>query len=152
FLYRSHSENAGSYANVITCAPGNLSATNYDFATGSKGKLTISKAHLLVNADDQSKGYGDGDPAASYSFTGFVSGENAGNVTINGAASCSYGSHSENAGSYANVITCAPGNLSATNYDFATGSKGKLTISKAHLLVNADDQSKGYGDGDPAAS
>ena len=33
--------------------------------TGTKGDLTIEKATLAVNADDQTKTYGDADPTAT---------------------------------------------------------------------------------------
>ena len=138
--YAAHSANAGSYPNVITCAPGTLKPTNYSFVTGTKGDLTIEKATLAVNADDQTKAYGDADPTATWSYSGFVNGDTAGSVTVSGAAACSYAAHSANAGSYPNVITCAPGTLSSTNYSFVTGTKGDLTIEKATLAVNADDQ------------
>ena len=150
--YAAHSANAGSYPNVITCAPGTLSSTNYSFVTGTKGDLTIEKATLAVNADDQTKTYGEADPTATWSYSGFVNGDTAGSVTVSGAAACSYAAHSANAGSYPNVITCAPGTLSSTNYSFVTGTKGDLTIEKATLAVNADDQTKTYGEADPTAT
>src|SRR4029077_26321 len=54
----------GNY--VITPALGNSSASNYDFTTFNNGTLTITRAHLAVKADDQSKTY-DG-----HTFTGFT--------------------------------------------------------------------------------
>src|SRR5437763_923569 len=121
----AHSANAGTYLNTITCAPGSLATGNYSFATGSKGKLTITPATLSVNADDQSKVYGTSDPTATWTYSGFVNGDTAGTVTVTGTASCSYAAHSANVGTYSTDLTCAPGSLATGNYSFATGSKGK---------------------------
>ena len=46
--------NAGTYTYAITCAPGTLSSTNYNFVTGDKGTFTIEKATLNVDADNNS--------------------------------------------------------------------------------------------------
>ena len=73
------------------------------------------------------------DPTPTWTYSGFVNGDTAGSVTITGTASCSYGAHSENAGSYPNVITCGPGSLATGNYTFQTGTKGDLTINQAVL-------------------
>ena len=74
---------------TITCAPGTLSSPNYSFATGTTANFTISRRVLSVNADSKTKTYGAGDPAFTYGFSGFASGENATNVTISGSANCS---------------------------------------------------------------
>jgi hypothetical protein len=126
------------------------SGNNYqvDFVPNNTGEIT--PATLAINADNQSKVYGNADPSPlTWSLSGFVQGENAGNVTINGDASCSISAPS-NVGVHTNAITCAPGNLSSQNYDFETGTKGTLTITERPITVTADAKSKTYGDADPA--
>src|SRR5436190_9518505 len=55
---------------------------------------------------------------------------------MSGAAGCTIDSHSSDAGTYSDVITCGPGNLAADNYKFTTGSKAKLTINKANQAIS----------------
>src|SRR5207253_3097265 len=101
--YASHSANVGTYAGVISCEAGNLATGNYSFQQGRSGMLTVTKAVLSVNASDRSKVYGQSDPTPGWSYSGFVAGDNAGNVTIAGSPVCSYASHSENVGTYTNA-------------------------------------------------
>jgi len=130
----------GNY--VITPALGSLSASNYDFTTFNNGTLTITRAHLAVKADDQSKTY-DGHTFTGFTatITGFVNGQTVSVVT--GAAGFSGNATTAvNAGSY--TITPTVGSLSAANYDFTPFNNGTLTIYKAHLTVTADNKSKSY--------
>ena len=132
----------GSYA--ITATAGSLAAANYSFSFVA-GTLTVGKAHLTVTADDQSKLYGDANPALSASFSGFVNGDTTGVVT--GAPALSTAATAASVvGSYA--ITATAGSLAAANYSFSFVA-GTLTVGKAHLTVTADDQSKLYGDAIP---
>ena len=146
---RTPGQSVGGSPYTITCTPGTLTSPNYSFQTGSTANFAISRRVLSVNADTKTKTYGAADPTFTYGFNGFASGENAGNVTISGAASCSRASGETVVGS-PYTITCAPGTLSAANYSFQTGSTGTLAITKATLSVNADPASKTYGDADPA--
>lgn len=123
---RDAGENAGQY--TISCAPGSLSATNYSFAQGSTATLTIDKATLMVKAVAASKSVGASDPAFTWTYNGFVGANNASNSNITGSASCSRTSGEAWAGN-PYTITCAPGSLSAPNYDFATGSTAAFTIN-----------------------
>ena len=121
-------------------------ASNYD-VTVQGGTLTVAKASLTVTADDKSKTYGDTDPALSYTVNNaqlkysdtaaVVSGVNLSTVT---GAQATAGTH---------AITGSGG--VASNYD-VTVQGGTLTVAKAALTVTADDQSKTYGDTDPALS
>ena len=141
------SSNVGSYA--ITAGLGTLSSSNYSF-TFANGTLTIGAATLSVNAGDKAKTYGDDDPAAGYTLSGFKNGEDAISAGVGGTAGCSIGSHSENVGAYDDVYSCGPGSLAAGNYDFVAGSNGKLTITKKAASVTAEDKTKVYGSDDPA--
>src|SRR5204863_419578 len=117
------------------------------------GTLTITKVQLVVNADNQSKTYGQSDPSATYGLSGFKLGQTEAGLrsasTLSGSPSCVYASHSENAGTYVDVITCSPSSLLATNYTFATGNLGDLVINTKLLTVTADSTNRPYGDGNP---
>ncbi len=99
--------------------------------------FTIGKATLAVDADDKSKIFDDADPAFTWTYSGFVGGEDAGDLTITGIADCSREA-GENVldGPYA--ITCTPGDLTAANYAFVTGEAGAFTIDKAPLDHDGD--------------
>src|SRR5439155_442646 len=97
---------------------------------------------------DQSKVYGQSDPPATYTLSGFQYSDTKASATT-GDAVCSYAAHAQAVASYPGVITCTTGNLAASDYSFVVGSAGKLTITPATLTVKADDQSKVYGQSDP---
>jgi hypothetical protein len=127
----SSNHNAGGpYA--VTCS--GLTSDKYDISYDD-GSLTIAKATLNVDAANQSKTYGDPDPTPTYTFSGYQGTDDADSVAVGGSASCSYESHSEDAGTYSDVITCGPGSLSSANYLFQTGGKGTLTIDKASQSI-----------------
>ena len=143
--------NVGTYSGAISCDAGSLAAQNYSFAPGTKGTLSITKAELKVNADNQSKTYGDANPNLTYTFSGFKNGDTAGSVTTSGSASCSIDpSAGPNVGTFSGAITCATGNLSAANYTFAAGTNGEMTITKRAITYTADAKTKTYGENDPA--
>ena len=132
-LSRVAGENVGNYAITL----GSLSAgSNYTLSlSATTVNFEITPAELAVNAADKTKIYGAADPTPTYSFSGYVNGDTAGTVTVTGAASCSIAAHSENVGTYTDVITCAPGTLATGNYTFATGSLGDLEITQRTLVV-----------------
>src|SRR5260221_298333 len=129
---------AGTYP--ITLSGG--SAANYNL-TLQGGTLTITKAALTAKADDQSKVYGQANPALTISYTGFVNGDNASAITAPTVSTTATTSSAP--GSY--PITLSGG--SAANYNL-TLQNGTMTIGKILLTAKADDQSKVYGQANPA--
>ena len=122
-------QNAGTYA----IRPSGLTSGNYQISFVD-GTLTINKATLDVNADNNSKTYGAANPTnLTWTYSGFVNGDTSPPAGLTGSADCSIAaSAGPNAGTYTDAITCAPGsNLGSTNYNFQTGSKGTFTINKA---------------------
>src|SRR5205823_3833997 len=113
------------------------------------GSLTVTKAHLTVTAQDQSRTYGAANPTFTATITGFVNGETiavvSGSPTFSGTGPSS--TATSTVGNY--VITPAVGTLSATNYDFTPFVDGTLHITKAHLTVTADEKSRTYGAANP---
>ena len=128
---------------AITCSGG--ADDNYAF-TYVDGKLTITKATLTVTADDQTKVYGETNPALTFKYSGFKGTDSAADLTTPPTCTTEATQYSGVAGSpYA--ITCSGG--ADDNYAF-TYVDGKLTITKATLTVTADDQTKVYGETNPA--
>ena len=116
----------GTYAIVpaaVDATPGRLS--NYDVTVVS-GTLTVTTATLTVTADDQSKLYGDANPALSALFSGFVNGDTA--SVLSGAPTLTTSATASSAvGTY--TITATAGSLAAANYSFSFVA-GTLTVGK----------------------
>ena len=109
--------------------------------------VVISKAELVVKAGNKSVVYGSDPPAYTYSFTGFVKGDNKRNaITGEPALSCDYKA-GDPVDKYS--IKVELGTLSAKNYYF-TFVPGVLTVKKKALTVTADSISIVYGDDAPA--
>jgi autotransporter-associated beta strand protein len=137
---------AGVYA--ITNSLGSLTSTNYSFSIVD-GTLTVTKAPLLVTADDQSRSYGAANPTLTASYSGFVNGENLGSSGVTGVPSVTTSAvgGSPVAGSpYA--ITAAIGTLASGNYSFSFAD-GALAVTPANLTVTADNKSRSYGAANP---
>ena len=133
---------------AITAAIGTLTSGNYDF-TFVAGRLDVTKATLIVTADDQTRIYGDANPTLTASYSGFKNGEALATSGVTGSATLSTSATptSPVVGSpYA--ITPAVGTLAAGNYTFSFVA-GRLDVTKATLIVTADDQSRVYGDANP---
>jgi hypothetical protein len=142
-----------TYSNNTNVGTANASATFAGDAnhTGNSNSANfeITKATLSVNADHMVKTFGQSDPAPTWTYSGFVNSEGPTPAGLSGAASCSYAAHSNDAATYNSIITCAPGTLSSTNYDFATGSLGNLTINAKDVTVTAENKARYYGESDP---
>ena len=148
--------NAGStFINGITLANGTNGglASNYSLpsltATSANNAVTISKAALVVTADNKTMTYGDSSlPVLTATITGFVSGESASVLTGVAALTTTATAYNGTAGSASVVggytITPAVGTLAATNYSF-TYTNGSLAVGKANLTITASTDSKVYG-------
>ena len=91
--------------------------------------VVVNAADLTVSADDVSITYGDNIPTLTYSYSGFVNGEDSESVTE--APSISTTAHSEsNAGVYPIIISGG----SASNYTMSY-SDASLTINKASQTI-----------------
>ena len=121
---------AGTYASDTWSFTG---GTNYNNIASTTISNTITKAHLSVTADAESKTY-DGQVFTGFTGTvsGFVNGETA-SVVSGTAAFSGPATTAVNAGTYS--ISVAQGSLAATNYDFTAFNAGTLTINKATATV-----------------
>ena len=106
------------------------------------GTLSVGKASLSAKADDQSKVYGDENPALTGELTG-VRNEDAIAVVGETAATKATG-----VGNYPIVPKLIAEAGVLDNYDVEL-LDGTLTITKAPLSAKADDQSREYGEENP---
>ncbi len=132
------SSGVGTY--TITASGG--VADNYSFSY-TDGTLTVDKATLTVTADDQTKTYGEVNPSLTFTYSGFVNGEDASALTTEPTATTT-ADESSAVDTYA--ITASGG--VADNYSFSYVD-GTLTVDKGTLTVTADDQTKTYGEANP---
>jgi hypothetical protein len=130
---------AGSY--VLT--PSGAASANYNIVYVN-GTYTITKAALTIKANDASMTYGGAVPGLTATYTGFVNGDGAGNLTTPPAITTTATSTSP-AGAY--PITAA--GAASNNYDI-TYQAGTMTVNKATLTVTANDQAMPLGGPLPA--
>ena len=103
------------------------------------GTLTVNKASLTITAVNQTMTYGGAVPALTVAYTGFVNGDNAGNLTTQPTISTAAASSSP-AGTYSISATGAVD----PNYTI-TYQPGTMTVGKASLTVTAVNQTMPLG-------
>jgi len=108
------------------------------------GTLTIGQAALTITADNQSSTYGGAIPTLTASYSGFVNGDNAASLTTAPTITTT-GTSASPVGTYPVTASGAVDN----NYTI-TYVGGTLTIGKAALTITANNQSKTYGQANPA--
>jgi hypothetical protein len=141
-LSRTAGENVGTYG----IGQGSLALSGQNYVLSFTGNdFRITPAALTVQADSQTKVYGDLDPTLTYSVSGLKNGDSQQQVLNGGALDRASG---ENVGNYA----IGQGNLdlNANSNYVLTFVDNQLAITPATLTVTAQDKSKVYGDTDPA--
>lgn len=129
--------NAGQYVVVATLV-------NDNFAGSASGTLVVAPKELTVTADNQTKTYGDANPALTVSYSGFVGTEGTSALTTAPTATTT-ATQASGFGTY--PITASGG--VAPNYSFKYVA-GTLSIGKAELTVAAAAASREYGEANPA--
>ena len=109
-------------------------------ASASADVGRIDRRSITISAQDQGKVYGNADPSLNYAVggQGLVAGD-----SLNGALARAGG---ENVGSYAIGL----GSLDNANYEITDFSGAALSIAPRPIVVTANDQSKYFGQADPA--
>ncbi|MEQ8681067.1 MAG: MBG domain-containing protein [Cyclobacteriaceae bacterium] len=97
-------------------------------ATSVTQTFSTTKAPLTITADDKTKTYGEGNPALTISYSGFVNGDDEDDITPPSIGTTA--GMSSDAGEY--DITLTGG--SADNYDI-TKVNGTLTVEKAEATI-----------------
>jgi hypothetical protein len=125
-----------------------LASGNYSFAF-INGSLSVTKAPLTVTADNKTRIYGDPNPAFTASYSGFKNGQILGTSGVTGSPSLTTTATATSsvAGS-PYPITAAVGTLASGNYSF-NFVNGSLSITKALLVVTAQNATRQYGDPNP---
>ncbi len=138
----------GTHPIIPSAAVGTAGTDLGNYAiTYVNGTLTVSKAPVVVKANNASKVYGDPNPAFTASYTGLVNGQTFATSGIGGSPAFSTTATTNSCvGNYNIVVT--NGSLSSTNYSFSFAN-GTLTITKASLNVRAVDKVIFKGDALP---
>ena len=130
---------------TITVDISNVSATNYTFKAVN-GTLKVNKVALSVKAKDVNINYGDAVPAYDVEYTGFITGEDAGDLGGSLDYVCTYAE-----GSDAKDYTITPEGLTSDNYEISF-LDGKLTVAPVALTVTAEDKTVTFLDAVPTYS
>ena len=136
---------AASDLGTYSITAGGAVSSNYTI-TYVIGKLTVSKAQLVVKADNKSRDYGTANPAFTVTYKGFVNGDTEASL-ISAAAVTTNAGINTNAGTYA--ITAS--GVTAARYT-PVYETGILTINKVPVLVTVNNESRMYGAANPAFS
>ena len=127
-----------------TAITASVGTDNNYIITTVNGTLTIGKATLTATADDKSREYGAANPAFTVTYSGFKGSDSASDLDTAPTAT-STATTTTAAGTAA--ITASVG--TDNNYTITTVN-GTLTIGKATLVATADDQTKVFGNANPA--
>ncbi len=107
---------------------------NYYAPASTQQLLTVAPKSMTVSADNKSRTYGAVNPALTFSYSGFATGDDQ--TKLSGAPAVSaFADTASVSGSY--PITTAAGNLFAANYTFVYVN-GVLTVEKAAATVTLD--------------
>lgn len=138
-LTRATGEDVGTYAiNQGTLTLGGNYTLSY---TGAL--LTVTPAALTITADDKTRAYGEANPSLTATYTGFVNGDDEGDLDADVVLATAADSNSDT-GTYPITATGA----SDANYTI-THVDGTLTIVKADQTITFGSLSdKDYGDAD----
>jgi gliding motility-associated-like protein len=115
---------------------------NYDFLYVA-ADFSVTKAILTVTADEKTKVYADTNPTLTFTYTGFVNGDDNSDIDINPTIITIADEYSET-GLYPIVL----GGGSDNNYSLSR-TDGALTVVKATLQATADDKEKTYSEANP---
>ncbi len=134
-MARVAGEDVGSYE----ISQGTLALnSNYDL-TYVGDSLTIDPLAVTVSADAQTKVYGDSDPVLTYKFSPAL---------VNGDSFS--GDIERAAGEDVNSYEIGQGTLELSSNYILNFVTNKLTVTKAVLIITADNKSRAYGDPNPA--
>ncbi len=130
---------AGSGVGVYDIQPSGAGDQNYDF-TYVDGVFTITQADLTIEVNDKTSTYGDNFPVFDGTFSGVVNNDDIQVI---------YSSDADpEVGMYDITATVLDPNGRLPNYTVSNTS-GTLTISKASLLLTANDQTIAFGEALP---
>jgi len=135
--------NTSSVVGTYPITPSGATAINYSF-NYINGTLTVTKALLIVTADNKTKVYGAALPTLTITYSGLTNGDTPASLTTQPVPATT-ATNSSAAGSY--PITVSGG--VASNYSFSY-TAGSLTVSQAPLTITADNKTKAQNTANPA--
>jgi hypothetical protein len=132
----------GSPYIIVPSAAVGMGLNNYAI-TYANGTLTVSRAALMVTANNRTKTYGQTVTFAGTEFTtsGLVNGDTATSVTLSSSGTAASATV---AGSPYIVVPSAAVGTGLSNY-MISYTNGKLTVNPAALTVTANNRPKIYG-------
>jgi len=130
----------GANVGVYSVIPGGLVSSKYDIVFVN-GTLTVTKADLTLAAVNLSKVYGAADPTLRFTANGLKYNDTV--AVVSGATLSAPTGAAAVAGSHAIGINIT--NAVADNYTIRSATGGTLTVSKANLVLNANNASNVYG-------
>jgi hypothetical protein len=131
---------ANIYVDAITLSGGIDNSYTFKLIDGD---FEVTKAELMVAADNQTKEYGSVNPTLTFKYSGWVNGDNEAVLDIKPTASTSVNKVTS-VGIY--KISVAGG--IDNNYAFSY-VPANLEVTKVTLIVTADNKTKAYGDANP---
>ncbi|AMP99310.1 hypothetical protein AY601_2419 [Pedobacter cryoconitis] len=129
----------GTYAINASAA----AAPNYKFSY-QQGVLTITRAALVVKAEDKSRLYGQENPVFTLAYTGLAAQDNIGDLNLNTIVATT-----ATTSSAAATYPLTPSGLTATANYTVSYQPGLLTIIPAPLNIKANDAERGAGQANP---
>ena len=132
----------GQYAITPTFADAANKLGDY-LVTTNAGALTVTPALLSVTAQDQTRAYGQPNPALTVAYGGFASGDSPTNLIAQPVASTAAGAVSL-IGPY--TITASGGVSSNYTFNYISGT---LTVTQANLTIIGDNAARAYGQSNP---
>lgn len=138
---------ASSAVATYPLIPSGLTVTTNYTVSYQLGLLTINPAPLNIKADDAERGAGQANPVFTFTYTGFVNGDKAANLT-----SAPLAVTTATASSGKGIYPITVSNAAAANY-IITYTPGQLFIRGLPTITYADLPVVSYGDAnfDPAA-
>ena len=103
------------------------------------GSLTVTTAPLTITADNQTKVYGAALPTLTASYSGFVDGDTAANLSTQPTLTTT-----ATAGSHVGSYTITASGAADSDYSISY-VPGTLTVTAAGLTITADSTAKTYG-------
>lgn len=136
-ISREEGEDVGTYA-----LESSLFNAKYDI-TFIPANLTIGKADLSISVDDQSRNFGEANPAFTLSFDGLTNGDEASDFDTAPVASTT-ATEASAPGSY-DITLNTPADA---NYNITGTTKGILTVDASNIALSIADVTANEDDGD----
>lgn len=120
-------------------------ARNYEVTNYINGKLVVTKAPLVVTANNVGKIYGDDNPDFDYSCVGVKNGDDETAIFVTKPALTCVADKNSNVGEYNIEVSGA----SSVNYEISYES-GILYVNKRELFVSTKNYTRIYGEENPS--